>query len=266
MPWSKRTRCGQKVGDRYIRADILDYTMKKGMDYSSDSDEDTAIVQYVTETLQTRSAKLFLFSDDLELVQFATRLLGCEKIAAMGVEVVSHALWKGDESIIRYLANSGCFDFKEHAQKAFTGDLEVRSASGAIWWDRYPLSTYQLLTDPSLGLQLDYPLAMENAIKRGELEIVQFLSTFEEVDLPNLGQNYLLDATYDGVMQTDIFFFLLGLEDVQPEQETMDNILGYVAYPYDDGFFEALRANLKTRSYVVAYEREHEYVVSEDDD
>ena len=129
-----------------------------------------------------------------------------------------------------------------------------------------PLSTYQLLTDPSLGLQLDYPLAMTNAIKRGELEIVQFLSTFEEVDLPNLGQDYLLDATYDGVVQRDIFFFLLGLEDVQPDQDTMDNILGYVAYPYDDGFFEAFRDNPKTRPYVVAYERKHKYVVSEDDE
>ena len=83
--------CGQKVGDRYIRADIPDYAMK-GMEYSSDSDEDASIVQHVTDTLQMRSAKLLLLSDDPKRIEFAVRLLGCEKVRPTSAEVVSHAL------------------------------------------------------------------------------------------------------------------------------------------------------------------------------
>lgn len=212
-----------------------------------------AVLRAMRGTLEMKSAKILLMSSKISDVYLASHLLQCEKIKVMSAEVVSHALVQGNEEIIRYMATEECFDFKERAQKAFTGDLNIE-IDGEIWWDGYPLSTFQLLTDPSLGLKLDYITAMESAIKRGDLEVVQFLATLPEVDV--LNRDYLYDAIYDGVLQPDIFLFLLNLDGMVADQDLIDMTLeAYNAYAYDNiSFYDALKANPKTRAYVLAYE------------
>lgn len=127
---------------------------------------DPTVTRRFIETLEIRSAKILLMSSNLSDVYLASRLLKCEKLIPISAEVVSHALVEGHEDIIRYLSTVKCFNFKEHAEKAFVGDLEVVSGD-ASWWDHYPISTFTILVamyEEGL-LQLDFPLAMENAIK-----------------------------------------------------------------------------------------------------
>ena len=207
------------------------------------------------DTLQMRSAKVLLLSASLEGIQLASRLLDCEVLRPLAAEVISYALVQGDENIIRYLSTVECFDFQQHAQKAFTGDLEVRSG-GTIWWDRYPVSTFRLLIDPSLGLVLNYPLAMEGAIRRGELEIVQFLCTCPEVDLPANSCSYLIDAVYDYVTQGDILEYLLSLPEVVVDQDIVDDLLDH-----GDGLAEKiLLEHPKAREYALVHDgRPREY-------
>jgi len=207
----------------------------------------------IRETLEFKSARVLLMSSRLYDVQLASRLVKCSVIESMSAEVVNHALKEGNEEIILYLSTQECFNFKKHAQKAFTGGLMVE-VDDEIWWDDYPLSTFRLLTNPSLGLKLDYITAMERAIKRGDLEVVQFLATLPEVDV--LNRDYLYDAVYDGVLQPDIFLFLLDLDGMVADQDLIDMTLeAYNSYLYSNtSFYDALKANPKTREYVLAYE------------
>lgn len=211
----------------------------------------------VRDTLQMRSAKLLLLSASLEDIQLAVQLLKCEVIQPLAIEVISHALAQGDEEIIRYLSTVECFDFKQHAEKAFVGDLEVRSGVSS-WRDRYPVNTFRLLTMMSDAgpLELDYPLAMTNAIKRGELDIVQFLVSRPEVDLPASSWDYLMDAVYDYVTQEDILEYLLSLPEIYVDQDIVDDLLDH-----SDGLAEKiLLKHPKTREYaLVHHSRPREY-------
>jgi len=218
--------------------------------------EREAVMQALRGTLEMKSAKLLLMSSRLSDVRFAARLLQCEKVSLVSAEVVSHALVQSNEEIIWYMASEECFDFKEHAQKAFVGDLAV-VVDDEIWWDDYPVSTLQLLTNPSLDLELDYPTAMKRAIIKGhDLEVVQFLAQFEETKVVAFSEKYLYYAVYNGVLREDIFRFLLGLDGVEVDQEIVDEALdAYNSYLHSDtSFYDALKANPKTREYVLAYE------------
>ena len=213
----------------------------------------------IRETLEFKSARVLLMSSHLYDVQLASRLVKCSVIESMSAEVVNHALKEGNEEIILYLSTQECFDFKEHAQDAFVGRL-ANAMDTISHHERYPLSTFQLLCDPSLALELDFPEAMEHAIEEGWLDVVQFLAPFEETDVTGLYQNYLVRAiaNSDGVRE-DIFLFLIGLEGVEVYQDLMDELLGYTMYEGGSyGFYNALLENPKTRAYVLAYTGRHD--------
>lgn len=226
----------------------------------------------VIETLQRRSARVLLTSPHFEEVRLALRLLRCDLLRALSVEVVSHALAAGDRDIVMLLAHEECMDFPALATLAFAGDLEVE-VDGYIWYDTLPESTYALLLElydtGAVGdLEFDFPLAIGNAIKRADHDVVVLLCERPEADLAQQGQEYLLDCIYDGVVQLGSLLYLLDQREVIIDQGIVDEFLWDVAYPGDDlGLYDSLLVHPRTRQYVLAYEerqRQLDHESSED--
>lgn len=107
----------------------------------------SVLLNAIRETLEFKSARVLLMSSRLYDVQLASRLVKCEVIEDMSAEVVNHALKEGNEEIIRYLASEECFDFKEHAQDAFIGQLTDRMDTIPAARDTHlePSSCYAIL-------------------------------------------------------------------------------------------------------------------------
>lgn len=88
---------------------------------------------------------------------------------------------------------------------------------------------------------------MENAVKEGWLDIVQFLSEQEEVDLPYFGGRYFFLAVQYN--RKDIVQFLLDLEEVGVDAELMEDLF---EYNVKKEMMDALEQHPKTREYVLA--------------
>lgn len=100
---------------------------------------------------------------------------------------------------------------------------------------------------------------------------MKFLAAYPETDISGNGYNYLLDAMYDGVIQKDIFLFLLESSDVDVDQDLIDEALDYAVHDGGDlDFRDALLENPKTRQYALAYyarstRQDRKYSSSEED-
>src|SRR5665647_1004082 len=72
-------------------------------------------------------AKGLLLSRELFDIQLGCSLLSCGGVMQMSADVVSQALFHGDEDVIRYMATRCAFYFAGYAERAFIGDLYVNS-------------------------------------------------------------------------------------------------------------------------------------------
>lgn len=85
---------------------------------------------------------------------------------------------------------------------------------------------------------------------RGDLEVMRYLCSQPQTDLPGQGESYLWDATCRAP-NTDAVLLLLGLESTEISDDMMDDV---VVYCKDETALEALRQHPKTRQYMTQYD------------
>lgn len=212
----------------------------------------------VIDTLERHTARMVLMSPDIDKVRLAIHLLSCDVMESLAVEIVDHVLMKGSEDIIRTIAEEPCFRFREYAPLAFAGDLEVRASGDVTWYPQLPVHVLSLLirmSDEGM-LTLDFPDAIEHAIKRGDHNAVMLLCARPEAMLFQYGQDYLLAAVYDGIIQLDSLLFLLDQEEIEIDTEIIADIMWDVED--DTELYTSLLVHPRTRQYVIEYEANEE--------
>lgn len=201
--------------------------------------------RWKVRTLQMLGKKGLLLSSELMDVQIAISMFSAQELRILGAEIIGVALENNREDIVRYLAIIPALNFKRHAVKAFEGNLAIKdSDSGIVRIAEIPISSLQLLMDPSLGLRLDYVTAMNQAIGRSKLEIVAFLCQYpEEIELDQRGESYLMRAA---AISEDIFLYLLDIEGIEPTEDLIP-MLRYSTH--SEAFLQTLKEHPKTAEF-----------------
>ena len=127
-----------------------------------------------------------------------------------------------NEDVLRYMAINKVPGFSEAAANAFSNGYVMFMDKGQKESVNISAETMRMLADDGLTLDLDYVAAMENAIIRGDMTAVEFLSTLMEADVEGYSEHYTLTAArYD---QADILDYLLGLPETYVSEELANDM------------------------------------------